>query len=143
MHRISTRNLYKIFIVIALLYAIVYGHVVYYKYIWTPLEVSKMVPVDEDVEQGSQVTFDYLYCKNTNIKSTVDILLISSNGYIYKYPSSTGQGERGCFETLFGITVPDDIPPGEYIMQFTVAYHPIFGPPVITELKTDTFNVIR
>ena len=97
--------------------------------------------ITKEVKKGDALLFKMDYCKYTDKKATVTRRFIDS--LLYVMPDITAVNEMGCRRQLVSEEIPQNLPAGEYIMDFYYTYkvNPIRE--VTVHAHTQKFQVIE
>jgi len=97
--------------------------------------------ITKEVKKGDALLFKMDYCKYTDKKATVTRRFI--DGLLYVMPDITAVNEAGCRKQLISEEIPQNLPAGEYIMDFYYTYkvNPIRE--VTVHAHTQKFQVIE
>jgi len=97
--------------------------------------------ITKEVKKGDALLFKMDYCKFTDKKATVTRRFTDS--LLYVMPDITAVNEAGCRKQLISEEIPQNLPAGEYIMDFYYTYkvNPIRE--VTVHARTQKFQVIE
>ena len=110
---------------------------------YEPLSINNHpYPVlNKEVKKGDVLLFEVDYCKLTDKKATITRRFIDS--LLYVMPDITAVNEMGCRRQLVSEEIPQNLPAGEYVMDFYYTYkvNPIRE--VTVHARTQKFQVIE
>jgi len=97
--------------------------------------------ITKEVKKGDVLLFEVDYCKLTDKKATITRRFIDS--LLYVMPDITAVNEMGCRRQLVSEEIPQNLPAGEYVMDFYYTYkvNPIRE--VTVHARTQKFQVIE
>lgn len=97
--------------------------------------------VNKTVHQGEVLQYGIEYCKYTDVQSVVRRQFV--DGIIYATPEITANLKKGCGKAINTITIPHNLPVGDYYLDITIDYqmNPIRN--IIHNAKTEMFSVIK
>jgi hypothetical protein len=97
--------------------------------------------ITKEVKKGDVLLFEVDYCKLTDKKATITRRFIDS--LLYVMPDITAVNEMGCRRQLVSEEIPQNLPAGEYVMDFYYTYkvNPIRE--VTVHAHTQKFQVIE
>lgn len=91
------------------------------------------------VNPGEIVKYEVNYCKFIDVNAQVSRTVVSAdtiNNPPVGYPTNLFSAPTGCDSfTSTSVTLPDDIPPGNYIVSTNIEYRP-------NPLRTETYNAV-
>ena len=110
---------------------------------YEPLSINNHpYPVlNREVKKGDVLLFEVDYCKFTNKKATITRRFTDS--LLYVMPDITAVNEMGCRRQLVSEEIPQNLPSGEYVIDFYYTYkvNPIRE--VTVHARTQKFQVIE
>jgi len=95
--------------------------------------------------QGGAISYDYNYCKFTDLQAVVDKKFIDTkSGLIFQSTDTSTVLEKGCGHVHREISIPRTLPPSEYTLDITATYYvnPVQGDEVVHN-HTEPFTVVR
>jgi hypothetical protein len=72
------------------------------------------------VKGGEILFFISNYCKHTNVAAS--ITRVFKNDILFYTPTSTGNIGKGCGAVRVGVSVPEELPKGEYVIENIYRY---------------------
>ena len=105
-----------------------------------PIDI--VAPADKVVTQGSYLTYEFEYTKNTDVKATVHRQFI--DGLVFDVANSGRPTQTSRTDSVARgqVYVPETLPPGSYRMKSTVIYQVNPIREVQSEYVSEEFEVI-
>lgn len=94
-----------------------------------------------EVKSGSYLEMRQVYCKKTNLVSTVDRKFI--DGILYQAPQIKASRKVGCYDTIEYVYIPKALPTGTMKLQDTISFKVNPLRTVTYTVETDSFTIYK
>lgn len=115
---------------------------VWWVFPYKTLEVKTPYPVlNKEVKQGEVLFYIIDYCKATEAQAVVRRQFV--DGIIYATPEVTANLKKGCGIVKNTVTIPHNLPAGEYYLDITINYEVNPIRVISKNAVTENFTVIK
>lgn len=112
---------------------------VFYLLVWPPQAITDVVLTlyDQRIQAGGVVRYRVEICKHVDSASEIHYGLVGldDTSHYFDAGAEWGTAPKGCFQQEQHVHIPEDVPPGKYLLQVQAVMR-------INALRTDVYKLV-